>query len=97
MDYIYKLKGLLPRSLHSHLGAVRRWLRTLPARTRRQEQRLLADPALEAKERLLLKLVETRISAAMGCTPETARITIKSGSLPYGPLRKQSIPRSLDR
>ncbi len=66
MDYIHKLKGLLPRSLHSHLGAVRRWLRTLPGRTRRQKERLLADPALEAQERSLLRLVETRISAGDG-------------------------------
>ncbi|MGI9067166.1 MAG: class I SAM-dependent methyltransferase, partial [Pyrinomonadaceae bacterium] len=66
MDYIRKLKGLLPRGLHPHLGAVRRRLRTLPARTRRQKQRLIDDPALEAKERELLKQVETRISAGDG-------------------------------
>ncbi|MDQ3175526.1 MAG: methyltransferase domain-containing protein [Acidobacteriota bacterium] len=66
MDYIHKLKNLLPRDLHPHLGAARRRLRTLPARTRRQKQRLLDDPAMETKERELLKQVETRISAGDG-------------------------------
>lgn len=66
MDYIHKLKRLLPRGLHPHLGKVRRWVRTLPARTRRQKERLLDDPALEAKELELLKQVETRISAGDG-------------------------------
>jgi len=66
MDYIHKLKSLLPRSLHPHLGAARRRLRTLPGRTRRQKQRLLDDPALGARERELLQQVETRISAGDG-------------------------------
>jgi SAM-dependent methyltransferase len=66
MDYIHKLKVLLPRSLHPRLGAARRRLRTLPERTRRQKQRLLDDPALEAKERELLKQVESRISPGDG-------------------------------
>lgn len=66
MDYIHKLKGLLPRRLHPHLGAVRRRLRTLPARTRGQKRRLLDDPALEAKQRELLEQVETRISPGDG-------------------------------
>jgi SAM-dependent methyltransferase len=66
MNHIEKLKRVTPRSLHPHLGAGRRWLRTLPARTRRQRQRLLDDPALETKERELLKQVETRISAGDG-------------------------------
>ncbi len=66
MDYIHKLKRLLPRGLHPHLGTVRRWIRSLPARTRRQRQHLLDDPAFEAKERELLKDVETRISVGDG-------------------------------
>jgi SAM-dependent methyltransferase len=66
MDYIHKLKGLAPRRLHPYLGAVRRHLRTLPARTRGQKRRLLDDPALEAKERELLKQVETSISPGDG-------------------------------
>ena len=66
MDYIQKLKILVPRRLHPPLGAVRRLLRTLPARTREQQQRLLDDPELETKERELLKQVETRISPRDG-------------------------------
>lgn len=66
MDYIHKLKRLLPRALHPHLGAVRRWVRTLPARTLRQKERLLNDPALEPRELELLKQVESRISAGDG-------------------------------
>lgn len=66
MDYVHKLKRVLPRSLHPYLGVVRRWVRTLPARTRRQKERLLDDPVLEARELELLKQVETRISAGDG-------------------------------
>jgi 2-polyprenyl-3-methyl-5-hydroxy-6-metoxy-1,4-benzoquinol methylase len=66
MKHIEKLKRVTPKGIHSHLGAVRRWLRTLPARTRRQKQDLLDDPAWEAKERELLERVETRISAGDG-------------------------------
>lgn len=66
MNHIEKLKRVTPKGMHSHLGVVRRWLRTLPMRTRRQTQRLLDDAALEARERELLKLVETRISAGDG-------------------------------
>ncbi len=66
MEYIHKLKLLVPSGLHPHLGAVRRRLRTFPARTRGQRQRLLNDPELEGKERELLKQVETRISPGDG-------------------------------
>jgi SAM-dependent methyltransferase len=66
MNHVEKLKRVTPKGIHSHLGAVRRWLRTLPGRTRRQKERLLGDPALEAKERELLRQVETRISAGDG-------------------------------
>lgn len=66
MDYIQKLKHLLPKRLHPHLGRLRRRLRTLPARTRSQKQRILDDPALDPGDRSLLEQVETRISAGDG-------------------------------
>jgi SAM-dependent methyltransferase len=66
MNHIETLKRMTPKGIHSHLGAVRRWIRTLSGRTRRQRERLLGDPALETKERELLKQVETRISAGDG-------------------------------
>ncbi|CAN5680172.1 hypothetical protein BH18ACI4_BH18ACI4_14560 [soil metagenome] len=66
MNHIEKLKRLTPEGLHPHLGALRRRLRTMAVRTRRQRQRLLDDPALETKDRELLKQVGTRISAGDG-------------------------------
>jgi SAM-dependent methyltransferase len=66
MNHIERLKRVAPKGIHPHLGAVRRWLRTLPGRTRRQKQRLLVDPVLEARELELLKKVESRISAGDG-------------------------------
>ena len=66
MDYIHKLKDVLPQSIHPHLGAVRRKLRSLPARTHRQKQRLLEDPAIEVQDRQLLQQVESRISPGDG-------------------------------
>ena len=66
MNHIETLKRVTPKGIHSHLGAVRRWIRTLSARTLRQRERLLDDPELEVKERALLKQVETRISPGDG-------------------------------
>jgi SAM-dependent methyltransferase len=66
MNYIEALKRMTPKGIHSQLGAVRRWLRTSSGRTRRQKQRLFDDPKLEAKERELLKQVESRISPGDG-------------------------------
>lgn len=66
MNHIDKLKRVTPKGIHPYLGAVRRWIRTLPARTRGQKRRLLEDTAWEAKERELLEGVETRISAGDG-------------------------------
>lgn len=66
MDYIHKLKVLLPRRFHPHLGAVRRRLRTLSFRTRRQKERLFNDPTLEAKQLELLNQVDSRISPGDG-------------------------------
>jgi len=66
MDYIQKLKGLLPRGLHPHLGVVRRRLRSRPARTRRQKEHLLDNTALQPQERELLCQVKSEISPGDG-------------------------------
>ncbi|MCM3904107.1 MAG: class I SAM-dependent methyltransferase [Pyrinomonadaceae bacterium] len=66
MDYIHKLKRLLPRGLHPHLGAVRRRLRSLPARTRRQKEQLLENTGLQPQERELLRQVKSEISPGDG-------------------------------
>jgi len=66
MKHIEMLKRVTPKGIHSHLGGVRRWIRTLSTRTRRQKERLLEDPEMEAKEREMLKQVETRISPGDG-------------------------------
>jgi SAM-dependent methyltransferase len=66
MNHTKILKSIVPSSLHPYLGAIWRRLRSLPARTRGQWQRLLNDPALTDKERELLKQVESRISPGDG-------------------------------
>lgn len=66
MDYVQKLKAVLPRSIHPYLGEVRRRLTAFPARTRGQKQDLLEGSALDDKERELLRLVESRISPGDG-------------------------------
>jgi SAM-dependent methyltransferase len=66
MNYVESLKRVTPKGIHSHLGRVRRWLRTLPARTARQRRRLLDDPTLTVTERELLQGVKTRISTGDG-------------------------------
>jgi len=79
MNHIETLKRVTPKGIHSHLGAVRRWVRTLPPRTRKQKQRLLDDPALEAKERELLKQTESRVSAGDGMYTGDGRHYFKVG------------------
>jgi SAM-dependent methyltransferase len=66
MNHTQKLKNVVPSRFHPYLGEIKRRLRSRPARTRRQWQRLLADPALSDQERELLKQVETRISPGDG-------------------------------
>jgi len=66
MNHIEILKRVTPKGLHSHLGGVRRWFRTLPVRTQRQKRVLLQGPSFAANERELLRQVETRISAGDG-------------------------------
>ncbi|MGH9904925.1 MAG: class I SAM-dependent methyltransferase [Pyrinomonadaceae bacterium] len=66
MDYVDKLKRVLPRRVHPILGKVRRRLLSLSSRTRRQKQDLLGDPGLHDRDRELLRLVESRISSGDG-------------------------------
>ena len=66
MNHIQTLKCIVPSPLHPYLGAIRRRLRSLPARTRGQWQRLLEDPELSDKDRELLNQVESRISPGDG-------------------------------
>lgn len=61
MDSVQTLKRIVPAPLWPYLGAARRWVRSLPPRTRLQKQRLLKDPALAARERDLLGLSSSRI------------------------------------
>lgn len=58
----HTLKQILPRSLRTRLGAVRRRARALAYRTAAQKRRLLEDQMLAAPERELLRQVESRIS-----------------------------------
>lgn len=66
MDYSERLKELIPKRIHPQLGTIRRRLRSLPARTRRQWRLLLDDPTLSAEQRDLLERVEPRISPGDG-------------------------------
>lgn len=58
----HTLKRILPHTLRTRLGAVRRRARALSFRTAAQKRRLLADETLTASERELLAQVESRIS-----------------------------------
>ena len=58
---IQALKRILPRPFWPYLGAVRRWLRTVPPQVQLQKNRLLSDPSLSESERQLLRRVSTRI------------------------------------
>ncbi len=52
--------------MRRRLGAVQRWARARPNRTRRQKEQLLASAALGAADRALLSKVDSRISYADG-------------------------------
>lgn len=56
-----KLKRVVPRRLHPYLGAVRRYVRSAPVRTRRQKRRILRDASLTEAERGLLERASSRI------------------------------------
>ena len=58
----HTLKQILPQSLRTQLGAMRRRARALAYRTAAQKRRLLEDQTLAAPERELLRQVESRIS-----------------------------------
>jgi SAM-dependent methyltransferase len=58
---IQKIKRVVPRPLRPYLGALRRWVRSMPPRPRLQKQRLLSDPSLSETERELLNKVSGKI------------------------------------
>jgi SAM-dependent methyltransferase len=57
-----ELKELLPRPVRRRLGRTRRWVYARPARTRKQQEALLASPALTPAENELVGRVASRIS-----------------------------------
>src|SRR4030095_7775281 len=61
MDNAKALKRVVPSPLWPYLGALRRFVRAAPFRTRLQKQRLLSDPTLDDSERTLLDKVSSRI------------------------------------
>ena len=56
-----QIRRIVPASLRPHLGALRRRVVEHPLRVRAQRRRLLADPALTARQRELLSRVSDRI------------------------------------
>lgn len=61
MGLVRQLKRVVPRGLHPALGAVRRFVRSLPPRTGLQKKRLLEDNSLDARARDLLSHASSRI------------------------------------
>lgn len=61
MDLVQKLKQVVPRGLHPKLGAVRRFVRSLPPRTHLQKRRMLDGASLAGRERELLAHASSRI------------------------------------
>lgn len=58
---INQIKPVVPHSLRPYLGAIRRWVRSMPPRPLMQKQRLLLDPSLTETERALLNKVSGKI------------------------------------
>jgi SAM-dependent methyltransferase len=58
---VQKLKRVVPRPLWPYLGAVRRWVRSVPPRPLLSKKRLLSDPSLSERERELLGKVSSKI------------------------------------
>jgi len=58
---INQIKRVIPHSFRPYLGAMRRWVRSMPPRPRLQKQRLLSDPSLSETERELLGKVKDKI------------------------------------
>lgn len=61
MGAAQELSRRLPPGLRRRLGALRRRVRTLPARTGAQKRRLLEDPSLAEGERELLRAADGRV------------------------------------
>jgi SAM-dependent methyltransferase len=66
MDYVQRIKALVPRRIHPYLGVVRRGVKSVSFRTGAQKKRLLRDKTLAPEERQLLQRVESRISTDDG-------------------------------
>ena len=58
---IGQIKRVVPGPLRPYLGALRRFIRSMPPCSRLQKQRLLSDPSLTATERELLSKVSGKI------------------------------------
>ncbi|HBB88339.1 MAG TPA: hypothetical protein DC047_12050 [Blastocatellia bacterium] len=58
---INQIKLVIPQPWRPFLGAIRRWVRSMPPRPRLQKQRLLSDPSLTETERALLSKVSGKI------------------------------------
>jgi SAM-dependent methyltransferase len=61
MSYVKTFKRVVPRPFWPYLGAVRRWVNTVPPGPLLNKKRLLADTSLTEPERELLKKVSSRI------------------------------------
>jgi SAM-dependent methyltransferase len=60
MDHA-QIKRVVPSYLRPYLGAMRRWVRSMPPRPQVQKKRLLSDPSLSETERELLGKVNGKI------------------------------------
>jgi SAM-dependent methyltransferase len=58
---VQTLKRVVPSALWPYLGAVRRWVRSVPPRPLIKKRRLLSDASLSEDERALLSKVSSRI------------------------------------
>jgi len=58
---INQFKRVVPVPLRPYLGAMRRWVRSMPPRPQLQKQRLLSDPSLSETEKELLGKVSGKI------------------------------------
>ena len=61
MNQVQALKHIVPRPFWPYLGAVRRWVNSVPPRPLLHKKRLLADRSLSGSERELLSKVSNKI------------------------------------
>jgi SAM-dependent methyltransferase len=61
MNNAQTLKRIVPAGLWPLLGSVRRFVRSIPVRTRLQKKKLLSDPAIRERDRELLSKVASRV------------------------------------